>query len=169
MNLLAGVRVFERGWLSSNNILLQQAGGASLIDSGYGTHAAQTIALLEQGLGNAPLTQIVNTHCHSDHVGGNAAIRRRFGCRIVIPEGEAPLVERWDEDALLYRYADQFCERFEFDATCAPGDVLRLGSIDWQVLAAPGHDAHAVMLHAPAERLLISGRSEERRVGKECA
>ena len=37
MNPPAGVRVFERGRLSSNNILLQQVGGASLIDSGYGT------------------------------------------------------------------------------------------------------------------------------------
>ena len=35
--------------------------------------------------------------------------------------------------------------------------MLRLAGIDWQVIAAPGHDRHAVMFYAPAERLLISG------------
>ena len=41
-----GVTVFERGWLSSNNILLEGEAGNALIDSGYGAHAAQTLALV---------------------------------------------------------------------------------------------------------------------------
>ena len=50
LSLPAGVSVFERGWLSSNNILIQGAGGTALIDSGYCTHADQTLALLEREL-----------------------------------------------------------------------------------------------------------------------
>jgi hypothetical protein len=34
--------VFERGWLSSNNVLLRGTDGAALIDSGYLAHAPQT-------------------------------------------------------------------------------------------------------------------------------
>jgi hypothetical protein len=34
--------VIERGWLSSNSILFFEGEGATLIDSGYVTHAAQT-------------------------------------------------------------------------------------------------------------------------------
>ena len=49
---LEGLAVFERGWLSSNNILLHGAEGehATLIDSGYVTHAEQTLALVRHAL-----------------------------------------------------------------------------------------------------------------------
>jgi glyoxylase-like metal-dependent hydrolase (beta-lactamase superfamily II) len=150
------IQVFERGWLSSNNVLLRGGDGAALVDSGYVTHAPQTVALLEHALAGERLARLVNTHCHSDHMGGNRAIRDAHGCRITIPAGEAPLIDRWDERELVLGFADQRADRFRYDGTIAPGDVLRLGDIDWQVLAAPGHDPHAVMLHAPLERILIS-------------
>ena len=44
------MQVFERGWLSSNNILFQGKDDTALIDSGYVTHAPQTLALLRHGL-----------------------------------------------------------------------------------------------------------------------
>lgn len=164
MNPLARVpqiRVFERGWLSSNNILLLGAGDHALIDTGYLSHAPQTVALVEGELaksaGGEPLARLLNTHCHSDHMGGNAAIQARYECRTTIPVGEAPLIAAWDEEALLLAYADQRARRFRVDDTFAPGDTLRLGDLDWQVLAAPGHDPHAVMFYAPDARILISG------------
>ena len=39
------IRVFERGWLSSNNILLLGQDNTALVDSGYASHAPQTLAL----------------------------------------------------------------------------------------------------------------------------
>jgi glyoxylase-like metal-dependent hydrolase (beta-lactamase superfamily II) len=151
------IRVIERGWLSANNILLTGRDGAALVDSGYVTHAPQTIALVRHALAGAPLARLINTHCHSDHMGGNAALQREYACRTSLPVGEAPLIERWDEEALLLSYADQRAEHFRIDDTFAPGDTLQLGDLDWQVLAAPGHDPHATMLYAPEERILISG------------
>ena len=38
----------------------------------------------------------------------------------------------------------------------AAGDVLRLGQIDWQVLGAPGHDPHSLILYSEQTRILIS-------------
>ncbi len=151
------IKVLERGWLSANNILLESSDGAALVDSSYVTHVPQTLALVRHALGGAPLARLINTHCHSDHMGGNAALQREYACRTSLPVGEAPLIERWDEQALLLSYADQRAERFRIDDTFAPGDALRLGDLDWQVLAAPGHDPHATMLYSPDERILISG------------
>ncbi|HVQ61638.1 MAG TPA: MBL fold metallo-hydrolase [Burkholderiales bacterium] len=156
MRLPGSIQVLERGWLSSNNIVLH-AKAATVVDSGYGSHATQTVSLLEHVLAGKPLDHLVNTHCHSDHMGGNAAIRRRFGCRTSIPVGEAPLIDAWDERALILANADQRAERFAYDDTFADGDTLRMGEYDWQVLAAPGHDTHAVMFYSPEARVLISG------------
>lgn len=155
--LPATVHVIERGWLSANNILLVDGGEVTLIDSGYPTHAAQTVALLRKALAGRRLARLVNTHSHSDHIGGNAAVQRAFGCPIAVPEGIADAVERWDEAALLLSVADQAGERFRADATIAPGDVLAMGGLEWQALAAPGHDMDALVFHNPDRRLLISG------------
>jgi glyoxylase-like metal-dependent hydrolase (beta-lactamase superfamily II) len=150
------MRVFERGWLSSNNVLFTGAQPA-LVDSGYVTHAAQTLALVRHALGDQALALLVNTHLHSDHCGGNAALQAAYGCRTIIPAAEAGKVARWDEDALSYKATGQQCARFAFDATLAPGDVLELGGLRWQALAAPGHDPHALLLYCASEGILISG------------
>jgi glyoxylase-like metal-dependent hydrolase (beta-lactamase superfamily II) len=157
LNLPSQIRVLERGWLSSNNILIHEADGCTLIDSGYHAHAAQTLLLLQHALGGKPLVRLINTHCHSDHMGGNAALQRVHGCRISIPVGEAPLIAAWDEASLMLSYTGQSAERFSFDDTMAPGDRLQLGGLEWEALAAPGHDRHALMFYAPAARILISG------------
>lgn len=157
VKLPRGVQVIERGWLSSNNVLLVDGSDATLIDSGYQTQAAQTVALVRTALAGRRLTHLVNTHSHSDHIGGNAALRRAFGCDIIVPAGMADAVLHWDEDALLLSVADQVGERFAVDATLAPGEGVAMGGVEWRVLAAPGHDMDAVMFHDPVRRILISG------------
>jgi glyoxylase-like metal-dependent hydrolase (beta-lactamase superfamily II) len=150
------MRVFERGWLSSNNILFTGSKETALIDSGYVSHAPQTVALTTHALQSRPLDRLINTHLHSDHCGGNAALRGAFDCRITIPASEADKVRTWNEDALSYKATGQQCERFTFDDTFAPGDVLTLGDMAWQALAAPGHDPHSLILYCADERILIS-------------
>jgi glyoxylase-like metal-dependent hydrolase (beta-lactamase superfamily II) len=157
LNLPPQIQVLERGWLSSNNILIDDGDGCALIDSGYHAHAEQTLLLLQHALDGKPLARLINTHCHSDHMGGNAAVQRRYGCRTSIPAGEAPAIAAWDDAALMLGYTGQNAERFTFDDTIAAGDILQLGSLEWEALAAPGHDPHALMFYAPAARILISG------------
>ena len=53
------IQVLERGWLSSNNVLIRDTGGCALIDSGYHTHAEQTLALLRHALRGTPLTRLI--------------------------------------------------------------------------------------------------------------
>jgi glyoxylase-like metal-dependent hydrolase (beta-lactamase superfamily II) len=149
--------VLERGWLSSNNVVLfDEDGAATLVDTGYVAHAEQTLALVRHVLGGRPLARIVNTHLHSDHCGGNALLKRCFGATIRIPPGHAEAVARWDEQALTFAATGQRCERFVHDGLVEPGSTLRMGGLDWQVYAAPGHDPHAVVLWTPDDAILMS-------------
>ncbi len=156
IDLPDSMRVFERGWLSSNNVLFVDNQRTALIDSGYATHSDQTLALVDNALAGRSLDWLVNTHLHSDHCGGNARLQARFGCKTFIPYSEADAVRDWDEDALTFRATGQQCDCFAFDATIAPGDTLMLGALDWSVLGAPGHDPHSLMLYCASERLLLS-------------
>ncbi len=150
------ILVFERGWLSSNNVLLVDAERTALVDTGYATHAAQTVTLVRHALGERALDLIVNTHLHSDHCGGNAQLQAAWPCATLIPAASADDVRTWDEARLTYRATGQTCERFAFTGTLAAGMRLALGGLDWDVLAAPGHDANSVMLYCAEARVLIS-------------
>jgi len=153
------IHVFVRDWLSANNIVLKSPGGHVLIDTGYVRHAPLTLALLRspRGLDDGPLSKIVNTHCHSDHIGGNATIQRAYGCPIALPEGEAPLIERWDTKALWLDYADQHTDRFAVDEILRAGSTHVWGNLEWLALAAPGHDMGALVFFNPEHRILVSG------------
>lgn len=155
--LPASVQVFERGWLSANNVLLFDGDEATLIDSGYFSHATQTVALVRAGLGGRRLARLVNTHSHFDHIGGNAALQRAFGCSITVPAGMAAAVAAWDEDALLLTTAAQVGERFAHDAVLAAGERFVAGELEWQAHAVPGHDMDALAYYSPDRRILISG------------
>jgi glyoxylase-like metal-dependent hydrolase (beta-lactamase superfamily II) len=153
------LHVFVRDWLSSNNVVLRSRDGHVLIDTGYVSHAPLTLALLAtpRGIGGEPLAKIVNTHCHSDHVGGNAAVVAKYGCPIAIPEDEDAAVERWDDKALLYEYAAQSVDRFRADELLTRGSTHVWGDLEWRAIAAPGHDMSALVFWNDEHGILISG------------
>ena len=154
---IPGLQVFERGWLSANNILLTDDDCATLIDSGYVTHEAQTLALVQNALNGRPLDKLVNTHLHSDHCGGNHHLQTHYSqLETWIPPGEAKAVSIWDAEALSYEATGQLCPRFKFEGLLQVGQILRLASLNWEVHAAPGHDPHSVILFEPTHKILIS-------------
>lgn len=151
-----GMHIFERGWLSSNNVLFTGQEPV-LVDSGYATHTDQTLRLVKSVLGEQSLAHLLNTHLHSDHCGGNAALQARYPClQTHIPPGQAQLVRNWDPVALTYLPTGQTCERFRFDFTLEPGTTIALGGHHWEVHAAPGHDPNSIILFQPEYRVLLS-------------
>lgn len=153
---LAGLEVFERGWLSSNNVLVPDEAGATLIDTGHVNHAEQTLALVRHALGGAPLGRIVNTHLHSDHCGGNATLQRAFGAAVFVPEASAAAVREWSSDGLTFDPSGQRCERFTLQGTTRAGDVIAAGGRRFEVLEAPGHDPQSTILFDVENGLLLS-------------
>ncbi len=154
--LPAGMQVFERGWLSSNNVLFQSEAENVLVDTGYLTHAEQTLSLVQHALQGKPLHRIVNTHLHSDHCGGNARLQQHYASHTSVPIFERAKVENWEMHALSFMATGQRCERFQLDGVVAPGDTFQWAERAWQALAAPGHDPHSLMFYCAEEEILIS-------------
>jgi len=149
--------VLERGWLSANNILAFDGETATLVDSGYVTHAAQTVELIRHALRGRPLKRLINTHSHSDHIGGNAAVQAAFGCRIMVPAGLQAAIADWDENALLLSPLGQQAAPFRHDELIGANNTFEMGGLNWQSLAVPGHDMEALGFYNAEKRLLISG------------
>jgi len=156
---LAGLTVLQRGWLSSNNVLIHPApgeAGAVLVDASHVNHAEQTCALVAHALDGERLTRLVNTHLHSDHCGGNAALKAAHGMPISVAPGMLPVVRAWDQQRLTHDRSGQRCAPFLADDELRLDQALRAGGRDWEVIAAPGHDPDSVMLFDRVHGVLIS-------------
>ena len=152
-----GVTFFERGWLSSNMVLIHDDEQAVLVDSGYWTHAEQTHALIRSVLAANPLTTLINTHLHSDHCGGNAHLQAQYPkLKTLIPPGHAEFVDQWDPVTLTYSPTGQHCPEFKRTASLHDGDTFVVAGKTWRAHAAPGHDPHSIVLMNEDEGLLIS-------------
>jgi hydroxyacylglutathione hydrolase len=68
------------------------------------------------------ITQILNTHWHPDHVGGNAEIKAATGCTVTGPVGEAAKITG-------------------IDRAVSEGDSVAIGGAEGRVIDVPGHTA----------------------------
>jgi len=154
-----GIEVYERGWLSANNIFHFGESDVSVVDTGYYAHSKMTVDLVSKAIqkhGLPGLNKVVNTHLHSDHCGGNAALQKHFRCEVYIPAAEELAVKGWDKNLLSYENLGQECPEFSHHGVLLPGQEILLGRYQWNILAAPGHDPHSVMLYQADHRILIS-------------
>ena len=160
MKLPANIAFIERDWLSANHVMFRDGDNVTLVDSGYGKFNDVTIEKVGAVLtdwGDASLERIINTHIHSDHIGGNAELQRLHrGCSITVPVDEQPALVNWDSPEQMLSYADQEAERFAWDDVIEPGQTVLLGGQSWQAIATPGHDMGSLVFYSPALRILIS-------------
>ncbi len=106
-------------------------------------------------LGLKPV-QLINTHCHFDHVFGNALVVERYGLKL----GIHPLEEQILESAPI------FVEAYGMPAmTPSPkpdyyiheGDTVTLGDTTFEVLFCPGHSPGSLCFYNRAEGYVIAG------------
>jgi len=136
------------------NLLLLRGREPALVDSGFTGHARETADWVRAHAGQ--LTVVVNTHWHSDHVGGNALLQAD-GAGIAASAPDAAAVARRDPGCCQAEYLDQPVAPYTVDLPLHDGQALRLGDADWQVIRTPGHAPGHLSLWLPDERLLAAG------------
>ena len=158
--LPSNIAFIERDWLSANHVMFRNGDSATLIDTGYGKFNDVTLEKVESvlsGWNDASLDRIVNTHIHSDHIGGNMELQRAHrGCSITVPAEEQMALVNWDSPEQMLSYADQEAERFAWDDVIEAGQQIQLGGESWHAIATPGHDMGSLVFYSPTLRVLIS-------------
>jgi glyoxylase-like metal-dependent hydrolase (beta-lactamase superfamily II) len=176
------------GSLKAINVwALDDGEGWTIVDTGLRTkESAQGWRDAFDGvLSGKPVTRVICTHMHPDHVGLAGWILRKFPnarlwmtrleyitCRMLAADTgrEAPedgvrffKAAGWDESAI-----ETYREKFGgFGRGLYPlpdsyhrisdGDVLRIGAHDWRVVVGCGHSPEHACLYCPDLKLLISG------------
>lgn len=136
------------------NLLLLLGSSPTLVDSGFVGHAAQTADWVHA---HTPRLQtVVNTHWHSDHVGGNGLLQSR-GAAIAASTHDRDAVVRRDPGCCVAEWLDQPVAPYTVDEALEDGQVVHLGEAAWEVIGTPGHTAGHLALWQPDERLLVVG------------
>jgi hydroxyacylglutathione hydrolase len=88
---------------------------------------------------NVNITQIVNTHEHWDHTGGNEALKKMTGAKILAHHQAKNLIPG-------------------FDQGLKAGDLIKVGnSINLRVLDTPGHTMHSICLFDENDPAVYTG------------
>lgn len=166
---------------------LADGDGWTIVDTGVSTPdtAAAWRQLLPGALGGKPVTRILVTHMHPDHIGMAGWLMRKYPearlwitrleymtCRVLAADTgrEAP-----DVGVEFYKRAGWDDEAIEFYRTRFGGfgkgvyklpdsfrrirdqEVLRIGDHDWRVVVGTGHSPEHACLHCADLKVLISG------------
>jgi len=106
---------------------------AVLVDPG-----AEADALIEMvRASGATLEAIWLTHAHIDHIGAIADVKRLWDVPIYLHPADQPLYDRGAMQAAVYGIP--FEQPPAPDRTLAEGDIVTVGSLDFDVLHVPGH------------------------------
>ncbi|HEY2685013.1 MAG TPA: MBL fold metallo-hydrolase [Steroidobacteraceae bacterium] len=164
---------------------LSDAEGWTIVDTGI--QSAETIdawrGALKGALRGAPVSRVLVTHMHPDHVGVAGWMSREFraplwmsrleylSCRMLVadsPEAPAEAIEflkccGWPEEQIA-RYREKFGF---FGRMIAPlpaayrrlsdGQIVNIGDSRWQVIVGNGHSPEHACLYCPERQVFISG------------
>jgi hydroxyacylglutathione hydrolase len=108
-------------------------------------------AVQESGL---TVRYVLNTHCHFDHMGANAAIVAATGAPLALHPAELPILEARG-GASWFGLPVQ--ESPLPDVELAPGQVLQVGTLRFQVLYTPGHSPGGVTFYLEEEGVAFDG------------
>ena len=150
------VKVFTFSPIQENTyVLYNEHKKAIVIDPGcyFPAEQEQLYQFIEStGL---EVVQLLNTHCHLDHVFGNKWVYETFKTPLCIHPDEEPMLkmaplsgEKWGLPFENYYGPIQYLQ---------PGDTILLGNDALKVILAPGHSPASICFYCEFESFLIGG------------
>jgi glyoxylase-like metal-dependent hydrolase (beta-lactamase superfamily II) len=128
---------------------------AAIIDPGC--YDKQEEEELQQFIEKHGLTvdYLLNTHCHIDHVLGNAFVKRTFGVQLHAHPMEVPVLKAVESYAGNYGF--QRYQPTEIDIFLREGDNFELGGHGLELLHLPGHAPGHLAFYNPKGKFILSG------------
>lgn len=124
-----------------------------LVDSGCAYTAAELLSRLAP---TRPVTLVVNTHSHEDHIGANGPLQSRLGCRITAHSLALPILHN-PRLQPLQPYRRLFWGWPEPSHGQPLGEWIQTEHYRFQVIPTPGHSPDHVALYEPQQGWLFSG------------
>ncbi|MFP5039521.1 MBL fold metallo-hydrolase [Parasediminibacterium sp. JCM 36343] len=136
-------------------IVYNQHGNAIIIDPGcYFSEEQQKLQAFIESKG-LKVKQLINTHCHLDHVFGNKWVHKVYGTELHIHPDEEKLLAFAPQSGMKWGLPfDNYTGPLHF---LNEGDTIFLDEDKLQVLLTPGHSPGSISFYCEAQHFVISG------------
>lgn len=136
-------------------VLYDQTKACVIVDPGcYEPHEKKMLSAFIQ-THELQVVQLLNTHCHIDHVLGNHYVKDIYQVKLAIHEQEVPLL------ASVASYAPQYgmmnYEASKADSCLEEGDQVQFGETILEVLHVPGHSPGHIAFYNQETSMCFAG------------
>jgi hydroxyacylglutathione hydrolase len=150
------IRAFEFNPFQENTyVLYDDTGECVIVDPGcYEQDEKEKLSSFIQS-NNLKVVKLLNTHCHIDHVLGNAFVKAKYKTKLYIHKNDESLlkaVEAYASNYGLYQY-----QASEADEYLDEGIDVTMLIQTLQVLSLPGHAPGHVAFYHENDKILIGG------------
>lgn len=91
------------------------------------------------------VTHIINTHCHADHIAGNAAVKAATHADICIHKDDAGRLGAMTNSAMARMFGGRGSPKA--DVRLEDGDLISIGRTALKVIHTPGHTPGGICLY----------------------
>lgn len=119
-----------------------------------GTSETKTLAAFIDQQQLKPV-KLINTHCHIDHVLGNAFVSEKYGLPLMAHQGEIPVLASCYTVASMYGIP--YVPSPEISVFIEEGESIHLGSHEFRSIFAPGHSPASLCFYNEDHQMLIAG------------
>jgi glyoxylase-like metal-dependent hydrolase (beta-lactamase superfamily II) len=137
--------------------LINFDGHAALVDAGCGFSNDRLLANVRAcGVREAHLELLLITHCHFDHAGGAASLRKLLNCRTVAHQLDAKYLEEGDNVVTAANWYGSNLEPFIVDQKIAsPREAIPLGERTIEAIHIPGHSPGSLVYLVESQGLKV--------------
>jgi glyoxylase-like metal-dependent hydrolase (beta-lactamase superfamily II) len=125
--------------------------GDTIVDSGTGSNFVRLYEIFKKmKLDFDNINNIVNTHMHWDHIGGNGFFKN---AKVHIHENDSEVLEKGDGEMCNAHYFNGNMKSMKVERKLKEGDEL----FGFKILHTPGHTPGSICLLDIKDKILISG------------
>ena len=157
--------------------LVRSGEQAALIDAGCGNGHERLVENISSALAEEnTITHLFLTHCHYDHVGGAAALKEQYGCKIVAHQLDAAYLEAGDSQVTAASWYGAKFPPLTIDHKIeGHREIFKIGNEEVSAYHCPGHSPGSLVywvtlenqkilfgqdVHGPLDPSLLSNRED---------
>lgn len=151
------IQVFEFNPFAENTyVVYDDTGECAIFDPGCFDIDERTALKNFIAEKNLRPVRLINTHCHLDHVFGNAFVAKTWNLGLEIHADELPVLQRFPQTCQLYGIP--FAETSPMPARfIEPGEAVEFGNTRLKALFTPGHSPASLAFYCKEENFVIAG------------
>lgn len=136
-------------------VLYDESGSCVIVDPGcYEPDERQELTAFISS-NDLRVTQLVNTHCHIDHVLGNEFVKQTYGVGLYIHKLDEPVLRAVSSYASNYGFSQY--QPATVDGYLEEGSEIVVGNSRLSIVFVPGHAPGHIAFYDAETRSLISG------------